>query len=370
VPFTPRLALLAVLVAPILEQPAEAPGNPVLHGLLLLPDGGSAAGLRAYIRAGAAADSADIAADGSFTVPLAEVRCDSVDIEIDSPPGGPRRYHVAYARMRVTARPSASTRIDEPSSGPAPLPLDVAPATRDSIRIVLVPTTFTIGAGTHAGTTVPISIGDVAGAATQRMRFWRVSRAARGYGSPVSWSDSSFPLPVALDGGPTRDTAAFWAIARQLERDIGRPLFRPAPLPRHADDESGHVVVRFDAGSHSAGMTFITYDNWGTVYHASVELRSTELLRDPRVVTHELVHALGAGHAPWWPSVMGAPEYTTNRATAADAAHTQLLYAVRRAHIEGRATHGLAEAAAARRPIPLAPATGCAADAPATIPSR
>jgi hypothetical protein len=289
----------------------------------------------------------DVGADGGFTIRLENVSCDSVALEIDVAPGVARRYHPSLVRMRIVRGASSSERDTSGVSGPQPLRWDIDPPPRDSLRVVLVPTSFTIRGGTYNGTTVPISIDAAMSDSEQRSPFWRVSRTERGYGAPVAWSERAFPLPVVFQPGrrspSAADTARFWATARRLERDFGQRLFRPGRADT-SGGEAGQLVVRIDPGSHAAAMTFVTWDNWGTIHQASIELRSAALLHDERIVSHELMHALGVSHAPWRPSVTGTRYDSLARATAADVAYTQLLYRIRRAHVTGRATHGLLDA--------------------------
>ena len=88
-------------------------------------------------------------------------------------------------------------------------------------------------------------------------------------------------------------------------------------------------------------------------------MSSRSLLGSQRVVTHELMHAIGFGHTTAWTSVMGPPE-GVDRPTATDAAHAQLLLAVREAQHQFDAPYGILEAVpgevavriGARPPIP------------------
>ena len=95
--------------------------------------------------------------------------------------------------------------------------------------------------------------------------------------------------------------------------------------------DSAQVVVRLDASIRDAGNTDA---GWGSdraaIGSALVVLRGPERLRDGRVVHHELLHALGAGHTGSWPSaVAAAGRVGAARPTAADVAHAQIVAAVR-----------------------------------------
>ena len=330
----------AHLVQPTADIPAkrgDAPagvGQVVLHGLVLLPDDGSPIGLRAHLVTPTRTDSADIDAAGSFDFILPRIDCDSADIRIDARDPTMRRYHTA--RLRV-AMPSGRVRDTVGTM---------------SIRVLLVPTSYTIAGGSYAGTVVPISVAAAFAGAGERTRYWRVSRSASARGVPIGWPDERFPLPVAVSGRSSSlagaDSAAFWAIARQLERDVGRTLFRPISIDS-ARSEGWSVTLSVDPAEHSPGITFITHDGWGDLFDATIAIRSSPLLSDERVVTHELVHALGFGHAVGWHSVMNSPFQASARATATDVAYAQLFYRLRRMHIEQGATHGILDSAADMR---------------------
>jgi hypothetical protein len=274
--------------------------------------------------------------------------CDSVEIRVDTPEGSTRRYHRVVAQIPVPARPDSL----------------------ETLRIVLVPTRWAIQGGTYAGTVIPIDVDAAVAPRNERARYWRISRSAYGSGIPVAWPEARIPIPVAVHGrfGSLRpsDSTAFWRIARQLEADFGRTLFRPSPFDP-TREEAWSITVTVDPTSDTPGITFITHDALGTLYEATVGIRSSILLRDERIVTHELVHALGFGHSVGWYSVMGSPSQAPSGATAADVAYAQLLYRLRRVHTEQRATHGILESLTQARGRELAsiPRAVCAAPGPA-----
>ncbi len=323
-------ALSRTAEARMSTAPASTPSH--LRGRVLLPDDGSPLGLRVYAAIGAHVDSADVDVTGGFTVALTAPVCDSLDIRIDVASDQPRRYHAAHLRVPVPSRADTST---------------------EAIRIVLVPTAYTVEGGTHAGAIIPITVDAAVAGAGERSRYWRVSRSRHGYGVPIGWPSERFPLPVAVYGWsrPLRpaDSTAFWAIARQLERDAGRTLFRPISLDS-AQSEGWSISVALNPAEDSPGVTFISYDGPGDLFDATVALQTPALLRDEHVVTHELMHALGFGHSVGWQSVLSTSYHSVARVTAADVAHAQLFYRIRRVHVEQGATHGiLASTAEARR---------------------
>jgi hypothetical protein len=323
----------------------------VIRGRVLLPDDGSPRGLRAWLSTPTHFDSADVDATGAFTLALPQPDCDSIDILFDASPGFARRYHPARLRVPVP-RPGDTTGLE-------------------TIRVLLVPTSFTVEAGTYAGATVPIDVDAAVAGPRERARYWRISRFAQSRGVPVGWPVDRFPIPLSVFGrsAPMRsaDSATFWAVARQLEQDVGRTLFRPISQDS-AESEGWSIRVTVDPAEESAGITFITYDGVGDVYEATIAIRSSMLLADSRVVSHELMHALGFGHSVGWSSVMGGPNQSATRATASDVAYAQLFYRMRRVYIEQHATHGVLETAAeARRRMPISVSRrGCPLGAPAT----
>jgi hypothetical protein len=324
--------------------PAPHAAATVLRGRVLLPDDGSPLGIRAWLATPTSVDSVSVDVTGAFTFTLPRIECDSVDIRLDADGEIPRRYHPAVLRVRV------------------PTPTDTTDAY--SVRALLVPITYTVSGGTFAGATVPISISDALAAAGQRSRYWRVSRFGQSRGVPIGWPEDRFPVPLAVTGhsSPLRsaDSGAVWMIARQLERDYGRTLFRPISADS-ARDEGWSITLSLNPLEDTPGITFITYDARGDLYESTIAIRSSALLGDSRVVTHELLHALGFGHSVGWYSVMSAPFQAASRASASDIAYAQLFYRLRRVHIEQRATHGILEStpeALRRGPLTATP-RGC-----------
>ena len=323
----------------------------VVRGAVVLPDDGSPIGLYAYLTSEAGSDSVAVDAAGTFALPMADMDCRAVTLGIDTPDGTERRYHRAVIRLDA-ARPPASRFT---SLGRA----DTLP----EFRILLIPTHVTIDGGSYSGLRVPIHVDAALAGRWERTRFWRVARSAPdGFGTPVAWPEALFPVPVSLrarGGVSSADSAAFWRAARQLEADFGRSLFEPAP-DAPAVEEIWRIIVMVEPAAAAAGITYVTYDSHGAIYEATVALRSATYLGDAPLVSHELLHALGLGHSSGWRSASSPTYGSVSRVTAADVAHAQLLYRLRRAHTAQRATHGLlASAAEPRRPI-SAVASRCA----------
>jgi hypothetical protein len=126
------------------------------------------------------------------------------------------------------------------------------------------------------------------------------------------------------------DSSAFWTTVRQLEADAGMHLFEPAVLEAGGDPEDV-IVVAIRSGSRSDGLTLVTWDGFGSLYDARVFLRSRTAFHDRRIVTHEMMHALGFGHTTAWASVMTPSYDQVARLTAHDVADVQAAVASRAA---------------------------------------
>lgn len=321
---------MALLVAPVSGQ--ASPAQVVVAGSIITPDERSPAGLFAYLTSGDVVDSVRIGESGTFGLEVERPRCGALALRIDAAPGEERRYHPALVSIVAPARTRARTSSARPDSVPA-------------LRVLLVPTRVVVDGGTHGGAVVPIHVDAALSPPWERTRYWRVARAGLpGFGTPVAWADERFPIPVALRGrGGVRssDSASFWAIARQLESDFGRSLFVPA-ADDPAEEEILRLIVTVEPRTEADGLTFITYNSLGEIYQAAIALRSAASFRDARLISHELMHALGFGHSSGWYSATNIGlDLSPARATASDVGYAQLLYRLRRAHIAQRATDGI-----------------------------
>ena len=181
--------------------------------------------------------------------------------------------------------------------------------------------TFTIRGGTYAGQSVRVDPGI---ASRRSSRFLRISRL-KGETRYVGWNPSRLPAHVAFRYGSSvsdSDSTAFWSILRQMEADIGIKLFEPVALSAHSDPEDV-IVVETKALPHEEGLTMVTWTASGVLYDARVYLRSAETMRDPRIVAHEMMHALGFGHTSAWSSIMNSGRGAPSRLTLQDVAYTQ-----------------------------------------------
>lgn len=297
---------------------------PVVAGRLLTPAGAPLPSrLRIAARAGGRTDSADAAA-GRFTIRLRAPLGDTAEVTL-APAGDPDEGH---------SPPGGSPR------GYSPVLLRVAsPRELGALDLVLLPSRWSLTEGTFVGRTLPVSAAAAVARAGDGTHFWRLAPlGARAV--PVGWPPGRLPIPVVIERGRgaasigPADSARFWSIARELERDIGAPLFAPAPTSPE-EDEGGTIRVRVEPTLREAGFTVVGWDASGDIGGATVMVRSAALLGDPRVAAHELLHALGVGHTRAWPSLMGDAGTAPSALTAEDAAYVQLLLAIRRAAAEG-----------------------------------
>jgi hypothetical protein len=204
------------------------------------------------------------------------------------------------------------------------------------VRIALLPTRWTIASGRFAGRTVNIDPERAVGDSERGGRFWRLSRGTEDVGvMPIGWPVSNVPIPLALIstkwGRPvsTSDSTRFWEIARSLEQDLGMELF--TPLEWDGDSISnGRVIVAVKASLLADGKTYVTWNREGDVYDGAVYFRSASHARSPRVVTHELMHALGFGHTRAWRSLMNTSTHHIDGPTVEDVAYAQVAVRLRR----------------------------------------
>lgn len=313
---------------------------PALRGRLRTADGAPPPRARVVVRRESGrADTLWTDAGGGFALPLTGPRAADAD-----PPRA----------LRVDPAPAADGAAW--FAAEAPLPAPFAGARAD---VVLVPRRWTVAAGPYAGATVAIDLDAARARAADGSRFWRAARlrpdsaARESAGAPVGWPDAHRPIPVAVwgvGGAPAAaaDSAAFWAVARALERDWGAPLFRAVPATAPHDRDWSGITVQVTPRLGSAGYATVSWNGDGEIGDALVEVRSRALLGDRHVVGHELLHALGFGHASRWRSVVGgeahAPHDGPTALSLEDVAYGRLLDAARREARRTGAAFGLPEA--------------------------
>lgn len=271
----------------------------------------------------------------------------SGDFRMDLPFTAPGWSEVEVA----TADPEASPYL------PALLRLD-ALELASQIRLLLIPRTWTVERGTHAGAHVPISLDAAFDAPRAVGAFYQVAPTAERYAALLYTWEAPFPLPVRLDrSGSDRpieaaDSLAWWKGVDHLEEVVGRDLFRPAG----ASVVGPAVSVRVDRTLSKSGVgTPFTHqpgerrmqdvEGWHgnvapvaslttlRVDSARVTLQRPGLLANAFLAGHELIHVLGIGHGCSWPSIMvecagSNHQPRKDEPTAQDVAYLELLWAI------------------------------------------
>jgi hypothetical protein len=219
----------------------------------------------------------------------------------------------------------------------------------ENLRIVLVPTTWRIPAGTYAGRDVVIDAAKAMQRTGRTPAFWRlVPLSGLAPRRLMGWAESDLPIHIGFNRARSvepvsaSDSAAFWSSARQMERDLGMQFFAPAEM---RDTASVHVVPVEIGVQGSEGHTFIASGAAGNADDGVVLFRHSGTLHDAHVVTHELLHLIGFGHTDAWPTVSLPAGGTETRLTAHDVAYVQLAYRLRRFQRETGARPGLPIAA-------------------------
>lgn len=351
-----RLAAALLTLAPLAAAPARGQDAPTPIKVVAA-DGSPVAGVRAWVRGAAQADSAS--ADSAGRLPLripASAAGDSLELWTY-----PADHRFLPAYVRATRR--------ELERGPT---------------LVLVPRRWTVEAGTHAGKRVGLSM---------RLAYRESCRGCSGFLPLVAaatpgalplqaWPEGRFPLRVAFDREEEavrispRDSVAFWKGVDALEATIGRDLFRPATyLGTLPDDQGGPddvVLVRIDPELRYSGRGTVIGSATGEITYGAVRFRNPWLLAasdGPRLVAHEMMHVLGFGHTCAWRSVLADLNHCewmkADEPSPEDVAHAGLarrVAALRR----GGARWGLeATLAGESRPVPTVRPAGIPAADPA-----
>lgn len=214
------------------------------------------------------------------------------------------------------------------------------------LTIALVPTVWRIDAGTYTGREIPIDAASALRRASASAGFWRLTPFSGGPPQQlIGWPEEALPIRIAFNHGRTReritseDSVAFWKHAEEMHRDLGARFFVAAEL---SSDTVPSGVVTVAIGTDAAeGHTFVTWNDAGDVYDGVLMFHRAATLRNAHVVTHELLHLLGFGHARSFASVSQATSGTEPRLTPEDVAYTQVAMRLRRLQRRTGARPGL-----------------------------
>ena len=183
---------------------------------------------------------------------------------------------------------------------------------------------WTIPAGAYAGRVVAINSNL---AVRKGSAFLRLSKL-KGDKRFVAWNPSRLPALVAFRPGraiSADDSAAFWSILTRMEADIGMRLFEPATVSP-GSDPGDVIVVDTRSMPGDDGRTYLTWSNDAGVYDARVFFGSRAILHSQRIVTHEMMHALGFGHTSAWSSIMNPGAHAPVSLTVEDVAYAQYAF--------------------------------------------
>lgn len=315
-------ALVAVTGAAIRHRASS--GSYVFGGRIIAADSASLEGVRVVAMDARGSYEAVIDSSGMFVGAFSAPPVGRVTLRVFSDSAAPR-YHTSVLAL-----------------GPG--------VPNEPMRVVLLPMRWRIHGGEFDGREVRIDPIRATTRASDGIGYWRLTRRGRFAGRAVTWVSDSFPLRVAFRherGDPsisTADSLRFWELAAELERRLGRSLFRPATF-EEIDGGADGIFVTVDRRMSAAGKTFITYDQTGRIYEALVSVGQREFLGQSRIATHELMHAIGLGHTRGWSSVMGPSAEGVDSPSVDDVAYAQLYYAISRIQRERDAPFGILEAA-------------------------
>lgn len=197
-----------------------------------------------------------------------------------------------------------------------------------------MPTSWRIETGTYEGRDVAIDATRALTRTSIGAPFWRlVPASGRRLQHVLGWREADLPLRIAFNRDRSRDriaaqdSAEFWAIARQMQRDLGATVFAPSEMRRDGDQNSIVNVEIRDPGG--AGNTFVTWNEAGDAYTGVMTFNQASTLRRGSIVTHELLHLIGFGHSESWPTISTPVDGNAARLTPEDVAYAQVALRLR-----------------------------------------
>lgn len=300
---------------------------PAVQGRVFAADSSHLGPLRVELRTRSDTLRSAVDSTGEFLLRLSQLP-DSIGLLIDAPAASRRTFLPCLVRVGREAL-------------------------EGELRVVLVPAVWAIRQGSYRGQLQPISMQAAFQTDRGAAGFYQAQRdRAHRRTRPVAWPIDSFPLAVAVrsrrtsEGLSAADSVALWVLLRRLEAELGEHLFRPAreeDLPVQANG----ILVSVNRSLSTAGYTFTAFGELGRLYDVRVTVQSREMLGEPSIMEHEMLHALGFGHTRAWLSLLSpGGGQRASGATMADVAYAQLFYRVLAMQERLNAPYGLLEALA------------------------
>lgn len=307
----------------------------MLEGTLHPLPGRTVPPLEVRTASGSFEGTTDVAGDGTFEAAIPEPGLlDSLVVQVDALDPEERTHFPIHINFGGTVPESVSW-----------LEPDVAPDTViHHVQAALVPLTWTIEDGPHAGEEVELSLDAAGERALDGLSFI----FAQDVGTLVdaAWHEDLLPLPVAFHHDSTdvpiteSDSVAFWDAVDELQENYGETLFEPTVIPPGEDTfwlNRGTVRVDTTLSAVAAATPYWSrrIHDVGTagqvsLHTAVVQFRELDGFQNEWLVKHEMAHALGLGHTCAWESILGGSSSGCPGADPSleDVAHEQVKRAV------------------------------------------
>jgi len=328
-----------------------------LHGTVHTYDGSALPALRAYSTNGALTDSANVNADGTYSLGVHSHFNGALvtEILIDAVDKSNRKFFPSLTPISVACKGDFECIGSFPDSAQ---------------NVILVPRQYTVPRGRFAGQTLNVDLDAASDEATTVQPSFLFATGMDNTTYPVNgvptdrkqfntsetfWVSDSFPIKVALHRSQSNqpiltaaaDSIALWTSLNEIQNALGYSIWIPVndnaawsvPATGFADprvQNKTFLVIVNDtmagASVSGGGGTAPLLDNLGTrsptilglvdfhltgwrgtkVDHwedaaempqeQAVFLRYESIFSNPAVVTHEAMHAMGVGHGCHWTS--------------------------------------------------------------------
>lgn len=255
-------------------------------------DGGDLSGGSVYVRRGSDPNVDQVRLDASGAATIGGSAGDTLSLTIS--PARTTQYYASHGTLVL----GGDTTLD----------------------VVLIPTSWTVRRGRYAGERRVIDIVKALGSDANDTHFLNYFSPASGIF--VGWTEDDLPISVGYDttGSTRRWTAAdsvwFWSTLIDVNDGLGRTMFKPVATVRLSDPGVIGVRVDYITPQTRQGSLGIDLDRCKpplrvcSAGHGSIILGYPVFFRTAfeeenfRTMQHETMHALGFGHACYWPSVV------------------------------------------------------------------